>query len=77
MSDFVLVHGAWQGSWVWERVAEKLRAAGHRVYAPSLTGLGERAHLAGPEVDLATHVADVVGVIEHHELSDVILCGHS
>jgi len=75
--NFVLVHGAWQGNWVWERVADKLRAAGHRVYAPSLTGLGERAHLAGPEVDLATHVADVLGVIEHHELGDVILCGHS
>ena len=74
---FVLVHGAWQGNWVWERVADRLRAAGHRVYAPSLTGLGERAHLAGPRVDLATHVADVLGVIEHHELSDVILCGHS
>jgi pimeloyl-ACP methyl ester carboxylesterase len=74
---FVLVHGAWQGSWVWERVAERLRAAGHRVYAPSLTGLGERAHLSGPEIELDTHIADVVGVIEHHELDNVVLCGHS
>jgi len=74
---FVLVHGAWQGSWVWERVVDRLRAAGHRVYALSLTGLGERAHLAGPEVDLATHVADVLGVIEHHELEELVLCGHS
>jgi pimeloyl-ACP methyl ester carboxylesterase len=74
---FVLVHGAWQGNWVWERVADRLRAAGHRVFTPSLTGLGERAHLAGPKVDLETHVADVLGVIEHHELSGVVLCGHS
>lgn len=81
MSDrlppFVLVHGAWQGNWVWERVAERLRAQGHRVYTPSLTGLGERAHLAGPKVDLETHVADVLGVIEHHELENLVLVGHS
>lgn len=77
MIPFVLVHGAWQGNWVWERVADRLRAAGHRVYTPSLTGLGERAHLAGPEIDLDTHIADVTGVIEHHELDDILLCGHS
>jgi len=76
-APFVLVHGAWQGSWVWERVADQLRGAGHRVYAPSLTGLGERAHLAGPEVNLDTHIADVAGVIEHHELDGIVLCGHS
>ncbi|HEX3971160.1 MAG TPA: alpha/beta fold hydrolase, partial [Stellaceae bacterium] len=74
---FVLVHGAWQGSWVWERVVDALRAQGHRVFAPSLTGIGERAHLAGPQVDLAMHVADVVGVIDHYELENVVLCGHS
>jgi pimeloyl-ACP methyl ester carboxylesterase len=74
---FVLVHGAWQGSWVWERVADRLRAAGHRVDTPSLTGLGERAHLAGPHVDLEMHIADVTGAIEHHELDDIVLCGHS
>ncbi|HEY3917115.1 MAG TPA: alpha/beta hydrolase [Stellaceae bacterium] len=77
LPPFVLVHGAWQGNWVWERVADRLRAAGHRVYTPSLTGLGERAHLAGPEIDLETHVADVLGVIEHHELSNSVLVGHS
>jgi pimeloyl-ACP methyl ester carboxylesterase len=74
---FVLVHGAWQGAWVWERVVDALRAAGHRVYAPSLTGIGEHAHLAGPQVTLDTHIADVVGVIEHYELDNVVLCGHS
>ena len=62
---------------MWESVADRLRAAGYRVYAPSLTGLGERAHLAGPQVDLETHVSDVLGVIEHHELDNVVLCGHS
>ena len=77
MTAFVLVHGAWQGNWVWERVADQLRAAGHRVYTPSLTGLGERAHLAKPEIDLETHIADVIGVIEHHELDGIVLCGHS
>lgn len=77
MIPFVLVHGAWQGNWVWERVADRLRAAGHRVYTPSLTGLGECAHLAGPAIDLETHIADVMGVIEHHELDGIVLCGHS
>ncbi len=77
MIPFVLVHGAWQGNWVWEIVADRLRAAGHRVYTPSLTGLGERAHLAKPEIDLETHIADVIGVIEHHELDGIVLCGHS
>jgi pimeloyl-ACP methyl ester carboxylesterase len=77
LPPFVLVHGAWQGNWVWEGVADRLRDAGYRVYTPSLTGLGERAHLAGPHVDLETHVADVLGVIEHHELDNVVLCGHS
>jgi pimeloyl-ACP methyl ester carboxylesterase len=77
MIPFVLVHGAWQGNWVWERVADQLRAAGHLVYTPSLTGLGERAHLAKPEIDLETHIADVIGVIEHHELDSIVLCGHS
>ena len=75
--SFVLVHGAWQGNWVWERVADALRAAGHRVFTPSLTGLGERAHLAQPEISLDTHVADVIGVIEHYELDGIVLCGHS
>ena len=62
-TPFVLVHGAWQGNWVWERVAGALRAAGHRVYTPSLTGLGERAHLAGTGVDLDTQVNNVLGVV--------------
>jgi pimeloyl-ACP methyl ester carboxylesterase len=77
MLTFVLVHGAWHGGWCWSRVARLLHDAGHTVYAPSLTGLGDRAHLAQPEVDLALHVEDVVALIETEELRSVILVGHS
>jgi pimeloyl-ACP methyl ester carboxylesterase len=76
-SNFVLVHGAWHGGWCWRRVADRLAAAGHRVFCPTLTGLGERAHLLTREVNLSTHVADVVGLLEAEELSNVVLCGHS
>jgi pimeloyl-ACP methyl ester carboxylesterase len=74
---FVLVHGAWHGGWCWREVARGLRAAGHTVFTPTLTGLGERAHLANPAVDLGTHATDVVQVFEAEELQDVILVGHS
>ena len=77
MATYLLVHGAWHGGWCWRRVADILRAQGHVVFTPTLTGLGERAHLAAPEIDLDTHVNDVLGVLEAEELSDVILCGHS
>lgn len=76
-SDFVLVHGAWHGGWCYARVAERLRAKGHRVFTPTLTGLGERSHLAGPGVDCRTHVTDVVNLIRWERLNDVVLCGHS
>jgi pimeloyl-ACP methyl ester carboxylesterase len=74
---YVLVHGAWHGGWCWVRVADRLRAAGHRVFAPTCTGLGERAHLLARSVDLETFTRDVVGTIECEELDDVILVGHS
>jgi pimeloyl-ACP methyl ester carboxylesterase len=77
MASYVLVHGAWHGGWCWKRVAPLLRAAGHDVYTPTLTGLGERVHLATPDVDLSTHVSDIVNVIEFEDLRDVILMGHS
>jgi pimeloyl-ACP methyl ester carboxylesterase len=77
MASFVLVHGAWHGGWCWVRVARLLRDAAHEVHTPTLTGLGERAHLARPEVDLETHVQDVVGVLEAEELRNVVLVGHS
>jgi pimeloyl-ACP methyl ester carboxylesterase len=77
MTTFVLVHGAWHGGWCYKRVARLLRQAGHEVYAPTLTGLGERAHLMNRTIDLNTHVQDIIGVIRCEELSDVVLCGHS
>jgi pimeloyl-ACP methyl ester carboxylesterase len=77
MSTYVLVHGAWHGGWCWDRVAPRLTAAGHRVTTPTLTGLGERKHLAGAAVDLSTHVTDVVNHLGFEGLSDVVLVAHS
>ncbi len=77
MATFVLVHGAWLGGWCWRDVTPRLRSAGHEVYTPTLTGLGEREHLARPDVDLGTHVTDVVNVLEYEDLTDVLLVGHS
>src|SRR5262245_45883722 len=74
---FVLVHGAWHGGWCWRRVADLLTAAGHKVFTPTLTGLGERAHLINAEVDLSTHITDVVNVLKWERLRNVVLCGHS
>ena len=76
-ATFVLVHGAWHGGWCWRRVEDLLRARGHRVFAPTLTGVADRSHLAGPDVDLSTHVEDIVNLIKWEELKDVVLCGHS
>jgi pimeloyl-ACP methyl ester carboxylesterase len=77
MTTFVLVHGAWHGGWCWSRVVERLWARGHRAYAPTLTGLGDRAHLFSGDVDLTTHVTDVVNLLRYDDLRDVVLCGHS
>ena len=77
IGTYVLVHGAWHGGWCWAKVARLLRDAGHEVYTPTLTGLGERAHLARPEVDLETHIQDVVAMLEAEELRQVTLVGHS
>jgi pimeloyl-ACP methyl ester carboxylesterase len=74
---FVLIHGAWHGGWCWRTVASALRRAGHVVFAPSLTGLGERAHLADRAVNLDTHIQDVLGLLEMEDLTDVVLVGHS
>ncbi len=74
---YVLVHGAWHSGRVWDRVTPLLTRAGHRVFAPSLTGHGEREHLLGPEVGLDTHVADIVGLLLDEDLTDVVLVGHS
>lgn len=77
MATFVLVHGSWHGGWCYARVARLLRAKGHDVYTPTLTGMGERAHLAGLNINLDTHITDIVRVLELEALDDVILCGHS
>ncbi len=74
---YVLVHGAWHGGWCWDAVAQILRSHGHRVFAPTLTGLGERAHLLTPQTGLQTFIQDVLDVLEHEDLSNAILVGHS
>ena len=74
---FLLVHGAWHGGWCWRRVVPLLQQAGHTVLTPSLTGLGERAHLSRPDIDLDTHINDIVMLIDMEELEDIVLVGHS
>lgn len=77
MTDFVIVHGAWAGAWAWQRVVDRLTRKGHRVFAPTLSGLGERSHLAGAEVNLTTHINDVVNEIRWKDLDRFVLVGHS
>jgi pimeloyl-ACP methyl ester carboxylesterase len=74
---FVLVHGAWHGGWCWRRVADRLTAKGHKVFTPTMTGLGERSHLLDPKIGLATHITDIVDVIKWEGLTDIVLVGHS
>ncbi len=77
MAIYVLVHGAWGGSYMYSDLARALRAAGHEVHVPSLTGLGERAHLAHGGITLTDHINDVIGLIDYERLSEIILVGHS
>jgi pimeloyl-ACP methyl ester carboxylesterase len=77
MATFVLVHGAWVGSVVWQQLTPRLRKEGHEVYAPTLTGIGARKHLLSREIDLDTHIQDVIGVVDDADLSGIILVGHS
>jgi pimeloyl-ACP methyl ester carboxylesterase len=77
MAVFVLVHGGWSGADIWRHVRRGLQGAGHEVFTPSLTGLGERVHLASPQVTLSTHVSDVVNLVLYEDLSDVLLVGFS
>lgn len=77
MATFVLVHGAWHGSWCWKRVRKALQQQGHEVFTPTLTGVGERSHLLAQSVDLQTHTMDVLNLIQWEELTDFVLCGHS
>ncbi len=77
MATFVFVHPAWLGGWCWKKVGGLLRSAGHEVFAPTLSGLGERAHLASPEVGLTTHIDDVTNVLVFEDLTNVVLVGNS
>ena len=74
---FVLVHPAWHGAWFWKKVVPLLRQEAHVVFTPTLTGLGERSHLARPDIGLDVHVTDVVNVLKYEDLHDVVLVGHS
>lgn len=77
MATYVICHGAWEGGWAYGDVAALLRAAGHEVYTPTYTGLGERRHLLSREIDLNTHIQDVLMVLHYEDLKDVVLVGHS
>ncbi len=77
MTTFVLTHGAWGGSWGFRKLRPLLSAAGHEVFTPSLTGIGEREHLASPDVNLSTHIADVTNTIYYEDLSNIVLLGFS
>ena len=77
MTTYVLVHGAWHGAWCWRRVTRMLTAHDHEVFTPTLTGVGERSHLLTPEIDLDTHITDVVNVMKWERLDQIVLVGHS
>jgi pimeloyl-ACP methyl ester carboxylesterase len=77
MATVVLAHGAWSAAWAWKKMRPLFRKAGHEFFSPTYTGLGERAHLARPDIDLSTHVQDVLAVLEIEDLKDVTLLGHS
>src|SRR5262245_2522581 len=77
MATIVVCHGAWSAGWAWKKMRPLLRAAGHDVYTPTYTGLGERAHQVSRAINLDTHIADVLGVLDCEDLSNVALLGHS
>jgi pimeloyl-ACP methyl ester carboxylesterase len=77
MSTFLVCHGAWSAAWAWKKVRPLLRAMGHEIYTPTYTGLGERAHQASRSINLETHIADVLAVVDCEDLRDFVLVGHS
>jgi pimeloyl-ACP methyl ester carboxylesterase len=77
MTDFVLVHGAWSGSYRWRKTRPVLTHAGHNVFSPTLSGLADREHLLSREINLTTHINDVVKLVEFEDLRDIVLVGHS
>jgi pimeloyl-ACP methyl ester carboxylesterase len=74
---FLVCHGAWSAGWAWKKMHPLMNKAGHRLVTPTYTGLGERAHLAHPAIDLETHITDVLQVIKYEDLRDIVLIGHS
>jgi pimeloyl-ACP methyl ester carboxylesterase len=76
-ATFLVCHGAWSAGWAWKKMHPLMAAAGHRLVTPTYTGLGERAHLANPSIDLETHIRDILNVIKYEDLRDIILIGHS
>ena len=77
MAIFLVAHGAWSSGWAWKKVRPLMRERGHELWTPSYAGLGERSHLANPEIDLELHIMDVVNVLEYEDLDDVVLVSHS
>jgi pimeloyl-ACP methyl ester carboxylesterase len=77
MATFLICHGAWSAGWAWKKVRPLLRAAGHEIFTPTYTGLGERAHASSRSITLDTHIADILGVIDCEDLHDLVLVGHS
>ena len=77
MTTFVVAHGAWSSGWAWKKMRPLLRSQGHELFTPSYTGLGERSHLANPDIGLDTHIDDVINVLAYEDLRDVVLIGHS
>jgi pimeloyl-ACP methyl ester carboxylesterase len=76
-ATFLVCHGAWSAGWAWKKMHPLMQTAGHRLVTPSYTGLGERAHLANPSIDLETHIQDILNVIKYEDLRDIVLVGHS
>jgi pimeloyl-ACP methyl ester carboxylesterase len=76
-ATFLVCHGAWSAGWAWKKLHPLMAACGHRLVAPTYTGLGERVHLANPSIDLETHVQDILNVIRYEDLRDIVLVGHS
>lgn len=77
MATFVVAHGAWSAGWAWKKMHPLMTARGHRLITPTMTGLGERGHLANPDIDLDTHIADILGVLKYEGLTGINLIGHS
>jgi pimeloyl-ACP methyl ester carboxylesterase len=77
LATFLVAHGAWSAGWSWKKMRPLMQERGHELFTPTYTGVGERVHLAAPEIGLETHIADILRVLEFENLQDVFLVGHS